>query len=91
MLAAAHHTEISMKRTLAGTSCLVVAVAILAACDAAAVTKPTATSAPHAAGPSATVLSISGDTVPPCPEIAIPELLCYRRDPRQPPRTIWEE
>jgi hypothetical protein len=34
---------------------------------------------------------IGGDTLRPCPEIAIPELLCIRRDPRHSLRAAPDE
>jgi hypothetical protein len=88
MLAAAHHPEEPLRPTLRGAACSAVAVTILAACDATLVTRPTAARTGSPAGPSATVALIGADTLRPCPEIAIPELPCVRREPRQPPGTV---
>ena len=90
MLAAAYHPEEPLRRTLGGAACAAVAVTILAACDTTLVTRPTAARTANPSGPSATVALIGADTLPPCPEIAIPELPCVRREPRQPPRTAEE-
>jgi hypothetical protein len=79
---APHHPEDLLRCALGGVAaCAAAAVAMLAACDATPVTKPITDP-----GPRATVGLVGGDTIPPCPEIAIPELPCLRHDPRPPPR-----
>jgi hypothetical protein len=79
-----------MRSTLGPAGWLVVA-ATLAACGPATPTGPSAKPTRDPARPSATIVLIDGDTLPPCPEIGIPELRCVRRDRRHRERAAQDE
>jgi hypothetical protein len=79
-----------MRRTVGRAGCLGIA-ATFAACAPATPTGPSAKPTRDPASPSTTIVLIDGDTLPPCPEIVIPELRCVRRDPRHPERVAEDE